>query len=128
MCWNWLLGLVSLCMKKVCVGLVTCVCFWGCPVNREISSFVRRQSSGVLDLVICVWFWCGGGWDGWLAGLLGDVWLAIGRGVAGHRERCGLAIGAVWLAIGVCVAGYRGVWLAIWGVWGWPWGGMCGWL
>ena len=74
--------------KGVCGGLVTCVCFWGCPVNREISSFVRRQSSGVLDLVICVWFWCGGVWDGWLAGYKemcgwpeGDVWLAIGRGV-----------------------------------------------
>ena len=57
-----------------------------------------------------------------MSGRLGVVggWLAIGRCVAGHRERCGLAIGDVWLAIGVCVAGYRGVWLAIWGVWGWP--------
>ena len=30
--------------------VVTCVCLWGCPGYREISSVVGGESSGVLDV------------------------------------------------------------------------------
>ena len=51
-----------------------------CSCVNGNNSVVRREGSGVMDLVTFVWFWCGGGGDGVVCG--------YSEMCDGYREMC----------------------------------------